>query len=81
MDVLLCLELCSIHAGKQIPLFVVLYSASLMSYPLDVDLSMHDRLEVTSCWLKVQTIELVGLGQNIVFSTYKLSTSGDYCEE
>lgn len=29
------------------PLFVVMYSASLMSYPLDVDVSMHDRLEVT----------------------------------
>lgn len=47
MDVLLCLELCSIHAGKQIPLFVVMYFASLMTYPLDVDLSMPDRLEVT----------------------------------
>lgn len=47
MDALLCLELCRIHAGKQMPLFVVMYSASLMSYPLDVDLSMHDRLEVT----------------------------------
>ena len=47
MDALLCLELCSIHAGKQMPSFVVMYTASLMSYPLDVDVSLHDTLEVT----------------------------------
>ena len=41
MDVLsgslLCLESGHIHAAEEMPLFGVMYSASLMSYPMEVD--------------------------------------------
>lgn len=80
MDALLCLELCSIHAESKC-LYLLLCILPLMSYPLDVDVSMHDRLEVTVMLVAVQTIQLVGLGQNLVFSTYKLSALEGYCEE